>query len=494
MHTSSNRQAPARQDARPAVPIAPVPRRRVRLAGLASLIVALAHSAPGAARLAMPTPAWVQWPLAAGASHAYPLERWVPLGESATPGASGAQAARLRGGRWAVSGREEGDAARLPGAQASRLVAGLPHAQAAVFAVYAPQDATLRVRVVRVERTPDARVRAAIADFTPDHGERWAAARHYLAPHEAADPARPGRNPFAAFRGSAAADPVFRDIGWTAAQVAVGHAMRLHHAAVGYVAWMDTRWSRTQSASGGWLRRRVTVTTEARVRPAWHLAFARDLHPWGLQAAYCVAPQAGTCPSTALVATSGLSLVPWEGGNLPEAEEPVHAWSDSRSGWTVLSFALFTGGLFWAASALAAGASVFPASLPAHTAAGLTPLAAGSYAAGAYAAGATLFGGGGALTDAQGRWLGGTGDGVLQPPAPADAHEAAVRSRVQALAIEADPAQSLAALREVLPGGCGYAPTTSTCAVAGAGAGLQPRPDPPMLHDTPSAIRRRSGR
>ncbi len=465
----------------------------VRRVGPLVLVAALALPALAQARLVVPGPLWVDWPLGAGRTHPWPIDRWVSLGESAAPGAGGAQAARLGGGRWATSAREDGELANLPAGQASRLVGGLPHAQAAVFAVYAPQDATLRVRVVRVERSPRARVRAALADFTPDHGERWAAARHYLAPEESTDPHRPGRNPFAAFRGARSGDPVFHGIGWTAAQVVVGHAMRTHHAAIGYVAWMDTRWSRTQTQSGGWLRRRVTVTTEARVRPLWHVAFPRELHPWGLQAAYCLRVQGDGCPSTALLASSGVSLVPWAGGSLPEAEELVHSWSDSRSGWTVLSFALFTGGLFWASSALAAGASVLPTALPAHAAAGLTPLLAGGYAGGAYAAGATLLGGGGALTDAQAHWLGSTGDGVLQPPAAGDFHEATVRARVQATAIEASPSESVAALRDVLPGQCGYAGTAAECAAAGMGAGVQPRPDAPVLHDTPAAIRRRRG-
>ncbi len=465
----------------------------MQVAGVALALVAMTPVPQGHARLPAPPPAWVHWPLAAGVSHPYPLDRWMPLGEAPAAGPGGARVAQLQGGRWAVSAREEGAATGLAGAHGSRLVAGLPQSERAVFAVYAPHEATLRVRVVRVERGVDGRVRSALADFTPDHGERWAAARHYLAADEAADPARPGRNPFAAFRGTQPGDPVFRDIGWTAAQVVVGHAMRLHHSAIGYVAWMDTRWTRSQTQSGGWLRRRVTVTTEARVRPLWYLAFPRDAHPWGLQAAFCLELSGGTCPSVARVAMSGISLVPWSGGSLPEAEDVVHAWSESRSGWTVLSFALVTGGLFWAASALAAGASVLPSSLAAHASAGLTPLATGAYAAGAYAAGATVLGGGGALTDAQAQWLGSTGDGVLKPAAPIEGHEATVRARVQALAIDAAPEQALGALREVLPGGCGPAATTQACARAGLGAGLQPRPDAPVLHDTPEAIRRRAG-
>ncbi|MBY0439420.1 MAG: hypothetical protein K2W80_14630, partial [Burkholderiales bacterium] len=215
---------------------------------------------------------WTSWPASSTVSVRYPLDNWTVLGEIAGRGSGGFDLRMLQGERWITAGREEVGQLGLGSDAVSRLVMAFPGHAAVVFATYSPENAQLRIRVVKAERMADGRIRSHLGDFTPHHGERWAAQRHYLSPAEAADPMRAGRNPFAVFRPGDETDPVFYNIGWSAAQVAVGHAMRLYNASAGFIAMTDTRWTQVVTRSGNLLRQRVDTTTQAWVRPRWFVA------------------------------------------------------------------------------------------------------------------------------------------------------------------------------------------------------------------------------
>jgi hypothetical protein len=371
----------------------------------------------------------------------------------------------------------------------SKLVMAFPGHAAMVFATYSPENAQLRIRVVKAERQADGRIRSYLGDFTPHHGERWAAQRHYLSASEAADPVRAGRNPFAVFRPADQTDPVFYNIGWSAAQVAVGHAMRLYNAPAGFIAMTDTRWTQVVTRSGNLLRQRVDTTTQAWVRPRWFVALPVDQQPYGVQAAICTLPGSTSCPTVEQLAQSGVSVTQWDGGNMPSPEDLLYSWTDSRSGFTVLAFALVTAAFVWVAASVATSAGLFQSAF-ATTATGFTsPGLASAYAGGTYSAASTLFGGGGPLTSVQQEYLGATGAGYLQAPPPANAHASALGAAVARRHIEAPLEQSLAGFAALVLGSCPASSTIDDCRVANNAPGTIPRPDSVTSQNTVRAMR-----
>lgn len=422
-------------------------------------------------------PRWTSAPASSTVVVRYPLDNWSLLGEIAGRGGGGFDLRMLQGERWITAGREEVGQLGLGSDAVSKLVMAFPGHAAMVFATYSPENAQLRIRVVKAERHTDGRIRSYLGDFTAHHGERWAAQRHYLSPAEAADPIRPGRNPFAVFRPTDETDPVFYNIGWSAAQVAVGHAMRLYNAPAGFIAMTDTRWTQVVTRSGNVLRQRVDTTTQAWVRPRWFVALPVDQQPYGVQTAICTLPGSTSCPTVEQLAQSGVSVSQWDGGNMPSPEELLYSWTDSRSGFTVLAFALVTAGMVWMIASVAAGYGLFGVQGAAGGGVALSPGSIGALAGGAYAAGSTVLGGGGPLTSAQQGYLGSTGSGFLESQATGDPRENALRQSVIARHVTETLTSGLRGVAQLYTGSCDSSLTESACFRSGLAAGVLPRPD-----------------
>jgi len=434
-------------------------------------------------------PRWTSWPASTTVSVRYPLDNWTLLGEIAGRGSGGFDLRMLQGERWITAGREEVGQLGLGSDTVSRLMMAFPGHAAMVFATYSPENAQLRIRVVKAERQSDGRIRSYLGDFTPHHGERWAAQRHYLSPAEASDSVRAGRNPFAAFRPVDETDPVFYNIGWSAAQVAVGHAMRLYNASAGFIAMTDTRWTQVVSRSGNLLRQRVDTTTQAWVRPRWFVALPVDQQPYGVQAAICTLPGSTSCPTLEQLAHSGVSVSQWDGGNMPSPEDLLYSWTDSQSGFTVLAFALVTAAFVWVAASVVTSAGLFETAFATSAAGFTSPSVVSAYAGGTYAAASTVLGGGGALTSAQNTYLGATGSGFLEKAAPTNVHAAQLASIVAARLIGAPIDQSLVGVVSLVQGTCRQGATAAECSMANQHAGRIPRPDTAAMHNNVSVMR-----
>jgi hypothetical protein len=420
---------------------------------------------------------WVPWPVSAITSVRYPLDNWRQLGEIVGRGSGGFDIRMLAGERWITAGREEVGQLGLSSDAVSKLVMAFPGHAAMVFATYSPENAQLRIRVVKAERHPDGRIRSFLADFTPHHGERWAAQRHYLSVDERSDTYRAGRNPFASFRAADDTDPVFYNIGWSAAQVAVGHAMRLYNAASGFIAMTDTRWTQTVSRSGNLFRQTVTVTNQAWVRPVWYVALPVDQAPYGTQAAICTLPRSTSCPALELLAHSGVSVAQWEGGNMPSPEELLYSWTDSQSGFTVFAFALVTAALVWGAASIIAAQGA-GAVAGANAIGGLvSPGLVAAFAGTAYAAGSTVFGGGGPITSAQQGFLGATGSGFLEIPPAADPRGAELANAIATRQIHGPLSGSISGTAGLFSGNCAEGLTVGECRGLSRDPGRLPRPD-----------------
>jgi hypothetical protein len=434
-------------------------------------------------------PRWTSWPASSTVSVRYPLDNWTVLGEIAGRGSGGFDLRMLQGERWITAGREEVGQLGLGSDAVSRLVMAFPGHAAVVFATYSPENAQLRIRVVKAERMADGRIRSYLGDFTPHHGERWAAQRHYLSPAEAADPMRAGRNPFAVFRPGDETDPVFYNIGWSAAQVAVGHAMRLYNASAGFIAMTDTRWTQVVTRSGNLLRQRVDTTTQAWVRPRWFVALPVDQQPYGAQAAICTLPGSTSCPTLEQLAHSGVSVSQWDGGNMPSPEELLYSWTDSRSGFSVLAFALVTAGMAWMVASVVASYGLFGVSGAVGGGTVVSPASIGALAGGGYSATSTFFGGGGPLTSAQQGFLGATGSGFLEYPVASGPHERALRESVARRHVSVPLTNGLRGVSEAFSGDCDATNTSANCSASGLGAGRVPRPDSLYFENTVRRIR-----
>jgi hypothetical protein len=173
------------------------------------------------------------------------------------------------------------------------------------------------------------------------------------------------------------------------------------------------------STSGGFFRKRVSTTVESWVKPYWLLGLPTDLKSAdSFETGYCILSDyetADDCPSGYFV-RAGVSFIPFNGGNMPMDEYLADVQTQSKSGWTVLAFAVFVAFAAWASAGAFAGAAA-----NAGAGAGGAGLTGGGFSAeaiagivgGAYA-GYTLATRGGSLTTVQDGVFGATDDGVLQ--------------------------------------------------------------------------------
>lgn len=420
------------------------------------------------AREAAFAPRWQSVAVSSMTTVTYPRDNFAELGRVSARHRSGTfDIQLLRGERWITLAREEAGALGLRAENISNVMRLPRITSTTVFATYSPADNELRVRVSRMEKRGDGTVRSYLADFTPHHGERWAAARLYLTPAEAADAHRPGNNPFARFRGSLT-DPVFRNISWPAAQVAIGHAMRLYDAHAAIIAVPETRIDTRTEESGNLFRRRVETTTSAYVRPQWFIALPENAQPYGYIAAICVgsAAEATSCDAPAHVARSGISVARWDGGNLPASEELMGQWSESRSGWSVLSIALggMTGAL---AMGLDPGFAVSVANAYDTIEDGIRVDAPAFSPATASTSGLAEN-----VTMA-------VGHGSVAPSTPSSNEDAELRANLRTRTRE--PIESgFAASRQLFVGNCPLDWSESQCAAQGMPAGMLRRPENPV--------------
>jgi hypothetical protein len=326
----------------------------------ALLLLLLLASAPPPAPAMPPADSWQDLPVPGGSERVRaPREFFHLVGEARLPPDPTEDAGLLAAPAWLARNRPELTA--LPGfdaAGASALLRSLQGPVHVVLGRWSERTGELAIDVLRLQRAPGAGaqvVQVLSSPFTPAHGARWAAARAYLAPDEAlADPARPGRNPFAAFAGADPSDPVFHRAGLAAAEVAVGHAMSHYRAALGLLALTGVDARMSQSSGGNILRRTYTTTVTGTSRIDWLVALPAAAQPQALPAAICVVATPcldaacrarRPCPDPSLVAVSRVSFDDWGAASLPSAPEEVYRWSSTQSSWTPFALVLAAGAL-----------------------------------------------------------------------------------------------------------------------------------------------------
>lgn len=420
-----------------------------------------------------------------GQSVLWPKDNYTKIGEmtwardATNPNEAAMNWKMIEGERWITNGREDIGKAGISSAQMSSRIDAFPKTAAFVFAAYSPESAELVIEMQKIEKTPLGQIVVYRGDFTPHHGEFWRWKRDFMTPVEASDITRVGYNPFQNFRG-ANTDPVFHDCDWKCANVAIGFAMRYSQAHVAWVASDKTRFTQRTKKSGGFIKKKVTTYIDAYAKPQWFVATAVELQPEGGMHSICVVNTGvatngttSTCDRTEHMATSGISMVEWTGGNMPDTEEKVYSYVHSKSSFTVIAFTILTFAVTWglaavAATAIGSGAAAIGSSISA--------LQVGLLGAGLYAGVAVL--GGASLTTAQAGWAGSTGNGVLTPDyGSMDQHQQRLVQGVKNKQINSRVGTGLAGVKSLYSGNCAESYTSAQCKAAGLNPGAMRRPD-----------------
>ena len=374
----------------------------------------------------------------------------------------------LRGERWVTLNREEIGMLGFNSAIMSNAIKHVSGSSIQIFAHYVKESAQLRIFMVRMERRPDGWVYISTGDFTPHHGEFYRAYRHFLTPAERAG-IGVGYNPFRIFRGQDT-DPVFYNINEAGVMVAIGHAMRLNRAPTAWLANGVGRFNVWEESSGNFFSRTVTTHVDGYAKPLWYFVSPIQMQvatPDTVTGRICVDPSLLrvdargllVCDAPDHLAEAGVIATPWTGGNLPEAEQLIYSWQDSRRGWTVLSYALAT--------------SAF----------GLDP--------GVYGLGNSVFGGGGGpITQAQDGFRGTTGDGFLIPPVPTSDQVRDLRQSIVDQHVGTSVGTGLNATQAMYRGACDPSWTTVACRAAGLDPGVVFRSDSYSVQNTIAELQR----
>jgi len=345
-----------------------------------------------------------------------------------------------------------------------------------IFAQYSPSNAVGRIIVQKVERAPDNSMNVYQAAFTPWNGEQWKSAGKYRSQTEI-DNHMPGYNPFAIFAG-AQTDPLFHNISWEGFKVAVGHAMRKHHAILSYVMQENPRMNQFQTTDSDLFSSTVTTTVQGFASPIWYVGMPMEAG-WvgGETGQICANSTAGatttSCDDPAHVAIAGVMFERWKGGNMPANEDLMYQWVNSQSSWNVFFFALIL-----AVVTFGVGLAMLPMMTALYTA-----LAVGI--------GYAIISGGN-LTAAQQGLFGQTGNGWVQPlVASSQQQQGLMTSVVNNMVNPVTGTGGMTGEDNLYRGNCGLGFSVSQCKAMGQDPGTTWRPDSYAQYNSTYAMRQR---
>lgn len=187
-----------------------------------------------------------------------------------------------------------------------------------VLGRYDAASGRLVVEIYKVERTVSpsgAATGVYRAFFTPAHGQLWANAGTYKAPHARA----PGADPFAQFADGSAPN-TFQNASFEAAEVIMGHAMRYVGSPIGVLAVIIPKTSQvmeTTRDSYGYMRKTVTITPSTTLETKWYVAAPPSFQSSGSSAAICLHTSGNCVSNPHLIAPAMVVFQEWQGGTMP---------------------------------------------------------------------------------------------------------------------------------------------------------------------------------
>lgn len=262
-----------------------------------------------------------------------------------------------------------------------------------VVGKYDPLNATFRIDVLKVERYVEngvSKVGLYAAEFTPEHGDIWKAARYYITPTERASGTVVGRNPFVAYDQG---DSLFHDISIQGAKVALGHAMRYVGAPTSLLMTFDTKIDVRTESGGNAFVKKTTYIYEGHVTPKWYIGQPISVLRYEtaeVPATICttdIDATSGDCPIYA-TASAGVAFENFSGGMLDNTTETHELKRATQRGLTALgaiavavlaSYAMTT--MYNMAVAASTGGTAVPAAGAAGTVSTGSTAAAGTTAA-----------------------------------------------------------------------------------------------------------------
>lgn len=408
----------------------------------------------------------------------------------------------LQGQGWTLRADETSGALGLNSDQIVQATKRFAGTAPIVFAKYVPATRQLRISAVRVIRGANGFNEIQQSDYTPHHGEIIRAQRYFLTSAEKNNQTFAGYNPFNSFRGSNT-DPVFYDIDPGAAQVATGWAIGHFRASSAVFVESKLGLDQTIKKGGGWLRRKITTTTNYRAQPKFFVAVPlqasaqHGLDNEGLIGRICVTGQT-RCDDPAHIMFSGVILDELSGGLMPEDEQLIKTDVETKRVWTVLAYALLTAALVYFGGAIVAGeagwAFAGSAGPVGAGAAGAAEVVAGSTiasTAGAGYAGITAITSGQSITAPQSEFAGRVG---VDPAAVGSGYAPATECKnkycktlgntgnafqVDQRLVNADTNEvnGLAGVQAVARGNCATDRTMSACTTDRKVVGVMPRSD-----------------
>lgn len=336
------------------------------------------------------------------------------------------------------------------------------------------------------------------ANFTPENGSYWAAARTYASDSDKSSGAS-GPNPFSAFRGS---DVKFHNASFSTIVVGVGHAMRLLGTPFALIAQetysMEKVGPKCKKSAGG-LRKKCKVWVYGKAKPTWYFATPSSLTDVPSTTAICAINGMGSsCPAHA-IAPAMVSFEKKTGGNLQEQEETIYTWYKSYSGWTVLAFVI---AVFVMSAAIAAiggfngvgllsnlingqGITFAGSTLVPGVGLGQGALVIGAIEAAGYAIGAAIFQGGG-LDDIQSGFYGKVTDGYSVPTSASGVQERGTRAALSSRMTPNISSDGLGAIRNTAsrmrPAAADYTEHNTTSFYTDNGSPLQSSSSNPNIN------------
>src|SRR5690606_27867467 len=172
--------------------------------------------------------------------------------------------------------------------EAVDILLAAPDNEPVVFGRYVPSAAQLRIDAFKTVRKGD-KVHLMTTSFAPQHGAMFAAARTYASEAVKVSGSAFGYDPFIRF--GTPGNPMFQDIGPSAAVVAMGHAMKALKSTTGVMVVLTNAVRTWQTKSGGTFRKTITTHVAGDVIPRWFV-----LTPPAIQQAMATLLEGGEAP------------------------------------------------------------------------------------------------------------------------------------------------------------------------------------------------------
>lgn len=208
-----------------------------------------------------------------------------------------------------------------------------------VFGTYITTDGTLHIEAVRTVKTLEGGIEVQAVDISPYDFDLLKVTQAFTTEAERRAGAA-GRNPFDFAKSGEPEDfHLFRNLGFDAARVAMGMAMRSTGAVFGLMTATKEHWRSWTKVKKKTFSRTYYFHTAADVESIYYVFTPAATQGGGDNAAFCANdPTSDSCPNEVL-ATAGVASTLWEGGSLPKTidKEVYHHMWKKKSRFNILA-------------------------------------------------------------------------------------------------------------------------------------------------------------